>query len=156
RLDASPKEVRQFSVRDIADGRADQSYYVEEGEPEDEHKKATREQRRALRRTLRSFGPGWGLGPRYFALGGLAMVLGGLILLGLLMFGLLIWGSARLVGADQAHAQPGADVTALIVADVWTMISLAVVGYGVWLLWIWRRIMASAHEEPAQIVGVTD
>jgi|GEM_PF-4654518 len=40
-------------------------------------------------------------------------------------------------------------------ARVIALISLAIILYGVGLLWIWRRIMASAKEEPAQVEGVT-
>jgi hypothetical protein len=38
---------------------------------------------------------------------------------------------------------------------VLSLISLAILGYGVVLLWIWRRLMASANEEPRQVEGIT-
>ena len=56
---------------------------------------------------------------------------------------------------DPALFQSGGEEAALISVAVLSLISLAILGYGVALLWTWRRMMASAHEEPAQIEGVT-
>ena len=148
RLGDAPKELRQFSTREVETGQAVASYESDEDE-EEESGRATREQRRELKRALRSFGPARGLEPKNFSLGGVAMVLTGLVPLGLTIWLLVLFSS------NQWRVEPGAEGAAAFLVGMTGSMFLLCISYGVALLWIWRRLMATAGEEPRQIEGVT-
>ena len=148
RLGAAPKELRQYSASEVGTGQAVASYEPDDDE-EEESSRATREQRRELKRALRAFGPGRGHEPRSYAIGGAVILFEGPI-----FFCLIVW-AVSVSSTDPALFQSGGEEAALISVAVLSLISLAILGYGIALLWTWRRMMASAHEEPAQIEGVT-
>ncbi|HEX3270200.1 MAG TPA: hypothetical protein VHR15_06095 [Ktedonobacterales bacterium] len=147
RLGASPKEVRQFSAREVEAVQTGASNDLDEDV--EKSGRATREQRRELKRTLRSFGPARGLEPQNFSLGGVAMVL-----IGLVPFGLTIW-LLVLFSSNQWRIEPGAEGAAALLVGMTGSMSLLCIGYGIALLWIWRRLMATASEEPRHMEGVT-
>lgn len=147
RLGDAPKELRQFSTSEAEAGQS-----VARSDPDDDVEKsrrATREQRRELKRALRSFGLGRGHDPRSYAIGG------GVILLEGLIFLVLIAWAVAVFSTDPALFESGGEEAALVSVAVLSLISLAILGYGIVLLWIWRRLMASANEEPRQVEGIT-
>jgi hypothetical protein len=151
RLGDDPKELRQYSATEIAAGHVDTTYYLKDGEQDEDEVagKATSEQRRELKRAFRSFGLSRGLGPDYFSSGGASMAL-----LGLIPLGLTIW-VAMLLSTNQWRTEPGSEGAGALIIGMTAFTFLFCAGYAIALLWIWRRIMASANEKPAQIEGVT-
>jgi hypothetical protein len=150
-LGEAPKELRQYSETEIAAGQADASYYLKGGEQDEgeEPGRATREQRRVLKRAFRSFGLSRGLRPGYFSIGGAVMAL-----LGLIPLGLTIW-LLVLFSTNQWRVEPGAEGAAALLIGMTGSMFLFCTGYAIALLWIWRRMMASTNEKPEQIEGVT-
>jgi hypothetical protein len=148
RLGAIPKEVRQFSAMEIEAGQAVASHESDEDE-EEKSGRATREQRRELKRALRSFGSALGLSPQLFFICGIMF-----LVLGLVCLGLIIWLAIILYTTEQTkHAQGAAEASIAFVAFL-TAFSMAILGYGFYLFWIWHRTRRLEHEESAQIEGV--
>jgi hypothetical protein len=150
RLGEAPKELRQSSAMEVETGQAGESYHLKKGEQDEDTCRATDEQFREVKRTLRAFGPALGLSPQIFLICSIIMVI-----LGFICLGLTIWSAFVLYTADQTRFAPGAAEAGAIYIGFIVALAMAVLGYGFYLFWIWHRTRRLEHEESAQVEGVT-
>jgi hypothetical protein len=150
RLGASSKEARQYSMREVETGQADESHHLKGDEQDEDTGRATDEQFSELKRALRAFGPALDLSPQIFLICSIIM-----LVLGFICLGLTIRLAFVLYTADQSRCAPGAAEAGIIFIVCIVALTIAVLWYGFYLFWIWHRTRLLEFEESAQIEGVT-
>jgi len=142
-LGEAAKELRQYSETEIESGQAEESYYLNEGELDEETSKATREQRRELKRLLQTKKRGWGLSPDY-----IGPSIAALLALGLVIMVMFIGLAVILFGG---FSEPEARDPGLLILGGVGLFALSTFGCAGYFLRMWWPIRND--KEPVQAEG---
>jgi hypothetical protein len=143
RLGEAAKELRQYGETEIESGQADESYSLKGGELDEETGKATREQRRELKRLLQTKKRGWGLSPDY-----IGPSIAALLALGLVIMVMFIGLAVILFGG---FSEPEARDPGLLILGGVGLFALATFGCAGYFLRMWWPIRND--KEPVQAEG---
>jgi hypothetical protein len=140
RLGGAPVELRQDTQDAEAEGDAAEADEADEGE-------ATSEQRRQLYRTARQERLRWAINPAEVLWNAWAFIVGGIFFApGMLIF------DAYLLLSPSVRFAPGGKEATIISLAAFTLVGLALIGTGVYLFRIWRRLKRLSRQLPPTTV----